>query len=492
MDREPSRILPVSASRNHDPDIATTIWDRVWTTPIDSYESLRSSLALARTYSGLGLRSPFAIHLGPRSITTRTLARGATLEELLSRHRVARSESLARAAAEQILFGLERIHQGLGQPHGALTPEFVGRDYDNNFFLWSTPSAWTEHIHSAEEKFRSYRPMEIAAAKPCVESDMYAVGRIMMDLAPNDQRVECETGLKSAWDPPRDRESNDFVGIVVNSQRVLPSHRYRRASEMAQAINPETELINLNITDGKSLLREGLKQYHLSQYEKAEELWQDALRNDWLSVAIWNNLGVSRMRRQEWGKALEDLRKAHTLDISHPVVTANMALCQVWLKNLSEADRWGRQTVAMRPDYVPGLIVLSNLALRERNYELALHHATTAICRAPYNRTARWQYIRILEKTGREDEAALKREELMNLEYRVPFAECLIDDLREPPWGKLRAPREDTGEWYIPDDNPDPGPDSTGCGVPRKPISPGPSANSSIPRQERQRGFLRK
>jgi tetratricopeptide (TPR) repeat protein len=232
-------------------------------------------------------------------------------------------------------------------------------------------------------------------------------------------------------------------------------------------------------------LKNGIQSFLLGNLEQAEEAWQDGIRHDWLSVALRNNLAVCRMRRENWTQAAEDLRKARTLDISHPRVVGTLAFCLAQLGSSDEAEKLGREVVTMRPDLVSGRIVLSNLALKNGMLDMALYHASGAIAWNPLSHSARWQHIGLLEKSGLTVEADAERGELDKLGTDVPLAEFLIDDMREPPWGKIRReeppfPNDDSGDWNS---------GGAGSGIPRRPRDPKPSGVEEISTSDYRGGF---
>jgi tetratricopeptide (TPR) repeat protein len=409
------------------------------------------------------------------------------LAELLSNENLKPSEDLARSVAEEILIGLARIHDGLGKAHGAVNPKNIGMDSSDSFFLWSTPTCWLESVRTPASDMDPlweipYRAIEVTeSALPEVGMDIFAVGRVIHELLPSNLRDACrEAMMNSVFEAPENRQSKSLVDSVLNSQKALSSHRYQSALEMARAVNPETQLARLRIKDGRESLKDGLQQYLLGRYEQAEELWQDGLKQDWLSLALWNNLAICKMRRQEWEEAVFDLLKAHSMDPSHSVVGCNLGFCYICLGRLDQAETWARQTETMRPDFIPGLIVRSNLALKLKDYDTALCYATTAMWKAPKDRSARWQYLRILEMMDRIPEAETKREELKHFPYRVPFADFLVGDSCLPAWGNVRVDRGRS------DEEP---PDTDGSGVPKSPIVPSPRARGEIPRSDYLRGF---
>lgn len=494
MSSSPDKISRYSLKRIHKPEFSTSIWRRRWRGVEYDFLEVQREFAKARMFAGFGLRTPFSIYLAPNCLETHTLVSGQTLAEQLAFDRIEHSAKVARSVGEQLLMGLARLHYSAGQPHGAVNPFNVGIDSQGNIFLWSTPTAWIEACHTPPEeqdKFldQPYRSMEVSNWKPTVETDFFAVGRVMMELLPEEKRARCQAALSTSFDPPEDRASQNIVDIVVNAQRVLPAHRYRSALEMALVINPDTQLKQLRIEDGLVSLREGIKHYHMARYDEALEHWQDAATRDWLSVAAWNNLGISELKRQNFEKALAYLKKAHSLDESHSVVCCNLGLCFIAMGEREEAEPWVIQAERMRPDYVPALIAMSNYFFVWSMFDKAVEYATLAIYKDPTNRSARWQFVRLLERLGREDEAAERREDLTNFEYRVPYADSLVDDMKTPAWGKARP---SSGEGPSSGQSPPnrPGPDGTGSPVPVRPYPPSSGSHNAIPMEEWEQGML--
>ena len=192
------------------------------------------------------------------------------------------------------------------------------------------------------------------------------------------------------------------------------------------------------------------------------------------------------MRRQEWGAADEDLKKALKLDLSHAVVRCNLAFCRHRMGRLEDAERYARETVAMRPDLVAGRVVLSNLSFRAGLPSQALFHASEAILWHPTSRSARWQHLRLLKKLGQVEEAARDEALIEALEYRVPLADFLIDDTTDPPWGRVRRDESPPGLDAEDDNDPD---DDTGSPVPRNPKPPISGATERISSKHYQKGI---
>ena len=257
---------------------------------------------------------------------------------------------------------------------------------------------------------------------------------------------------------------------------------------LAQALNPETRLTELDILHGQTMLKRGIESFHRGEYKKAEEYWLEAQRRDWLSVAVWNNLAVCKMREQKWEAADEDLQKALRLDLCHAVVRCNLAFCRIRLGRVEDSERYATEAVAMRPDLVAGRVVLSNLSFQNGDSDTALRHAWEAILQHPTSRSARWQHLRLLRRLGQEEEATRYEIRLQTLEYKVPFADFLIDDTTDPPWGRVR--RDDTPPSFgqnVDDDGPNP--DDTGSRVPLNPMPPRPGASAKISSKNYRRGI---
>ena len=441
------RVKKFVLVKNYSSDFQEPVWERRWQEPGRDLSFALEQLSELRTCSGFGIRSPFAILVGPHTVCTQTLGTTQTLADDLnhSRH-FGLSEDLVRSVGEQICYGLHRLHQGLGRAYGAVYPYNIGHDdaYDRNYFLWSAPTA---HLEAAKVR-EQYREL----------------------LEGHDV----------------DRIEQSLVEILRKAQLLDPEHRFRSAASLAEALNPETRLTELDIPQGQNLLKSGIESFLLGEYEKAEEFWLEARRKDWLSLAVWNNLAVCKMRRQEWEAADEDLKKALRLDPCHAVVRCNLAFCRVRLGRLQDAERYATEAVAMRPDLVAGRIVLSNLSFQKGLASQALYHASEAILWHPTSRSARWQHLRLLRKLGREEEAARDEALLEALEYRVPFVDFLIDDTTSPPWGRVR--RDDSLPRYDDDDD-DPNPDDTGSRVPLNPMPPLPSGTAKISSKNYRKGI---
>ena len=485
------RVKKFVLVKNYSSDFQEPVWERRWQEPGRDLSFALEQLSELRTCSGFGIRSPFAILVGPHTVCTQTLGTTQTLADDLnhSRH-FGLSEDLVRSVGEQICYGLHRLHQGLGRAYGAVYPYNIGHDdaYDRNYFLWSAPTA---HLEAANTPFYEmdrrwdlpYRAPEVSAEKPPgIEADIFGLGRVLYQICSQQVREQYRELLEGH---DVDRIEQSLVEILRKAQLLDPEHRFRSAASLAEALNPETRLTELDIPQGQNLLKSGIESFLRGEYEKAEEFWLEARRKDWLSLAVWNNLAVCKMRRQEWEAADEDLKKALRLDPCHAVVRCNLAFCRVRLGRLQDAERYATEAVAMRPDLVAGRIVLSNLSFQKGLASQALYHASEAILWHPTSRSARWQHLRLLRKLGQEKEAARDEALLEALEYRVPFADFLIDDTTSPPWGRVR--RDDSPPKYKDDD--DPNPDDTGSPVSLNPLPPLPGASAKISSRNYRKGI---
>jgi hypothetical protein len=170
--------------RIFDSDLSVPVWQRIWYEPDRNLGFAEAPLSEARACSGFGLRSPFAVLVSAKSVETRTLAKGNTLaEEMNGTFPV--SEALARSFGEQICFGLQRLHDGLGHHHGAVYPYNVGWDRGNHqFFLWSEPTVRMELENTpfSELDPRWDLPFGPPETSTDVETDLYGVGSIMLRL----------------------------------------------------------------------------------------------------------------------------------------------------------------------------------------------------------------------------------------------------------------------------------------------------------------------
>ena len=114
--------------------------------------------------------------------------------------------------------------------------------------------------------------------------------------------------------------------------------------------------------------------------------------------------------------------------------------------------------------------------------------AESSIVKPPASRSARWQHLRLLKKLGLAEEAARDEALLDALDYKVPFADFLIDDTTDPPWGRVR--RDDSPPSFgqnVDDDGPNP--DDTGSRVPLNPMPPRPGASARISSKNYRRGI---
>lgn len=482
--------------KNYSSDFYAPVWERRWQEPDRDLSFALEALSEVRTCSGFGIRSPFAILVSPHCVTTRTLGTTQTLADDMNRSPHFRvSEELARSIGEQICYGLHRMHEAMGRPYGAVYPYNIGHDdgYDRSYFLWSAPTAQLEAANtpSGELDLRwdlPYRAPEVSAeTEPGIEADIYGLGEIMYQVSPQSVRDQYRELLNGDFFEQSGQNCATLAEVILTTQRINPHHRFRDAASLAHALNPETRLTELDIASAQDLLKQGVESFHRAEYEAAEELWLEALRKDWLSVAVWNNLAVCKMRRQEWDTANEELKKALKLDLSHAVVRCNLAFCRYRMGRLEDAERYARETVAMRPDLVAGRVVLSNLSFRAGLSSQALFHASEAILWHPTSRSARWQHLRLLKKLGQVEEAARDEALIEALEYRVPFADFLIDDTKDPPWGRVRRDESPPVLDNEDDEEPD---DDTGSPVPRNPKPPISGASEKIFSKHYQKGII--
>lgn len=460
------------------------LWIRIWSSP-RIRATFFSHLSKVRSCSGFGIRCPFAVLKRQGSIASLMSASGQSLAEELLRTPQSRPDDEIRSFFEQLLFGLHRYHTLVKTGYGAICPYNIGVSSFGWPFLIICPVATLESRNTpvGEKCPKQEIPFLAPEFQPetdaTVAEDIFSVGRLLYDFLPDDPLDLREILLN----PPTEQEKNsqELFTIAINAQRALPQHRYSTALEMARSLNPETQLAQLDISAGHQYLEEGLSMFNLKQYSQAEELWNEGVRNDWLSLPLRNNLAVCKMRQKKWAEAVENLERTEEIGGIHPRITQNLAFCHMAMRNREQAMEYSEKLSAMQPESPLTFFLQSNLALQVRDYRRALEYANQAVLSDPNNRTARWQRSRALLKLGKLVEAEREQEVLELLDYRVPFADYLHYEPSEPAWGRPRSGwfgTEPTIEKR--DDDEDDDPDNLGTGVPADPVQPRTGGHATV------------
>lgn len=480
------------------------VWARRWRhNGIDAQE-FRSELRSKRASSGLGVDDPFKVFFYSDSVTTLTVRNGNTLQEHLILSEFPKNEESIRALGEQLCIGLLRLHDGVQERHGMLSPFNIRISADGVASLWSVPTLSLERgarlerrredkkvggwLKAGEKRAlgfhtrtghkgilkRDQAARYLAPEEPngSFLSDVYSVGAILYrcllgDLAvselPNDtskgKRLEA-LGL-----------SEGLVDIVLKCLQADPLDRFLGIRKLAQALVPGGTASRLDIKSGRELVNRGIRYSQNAELELAMAAFVEAKDKDDLSVAVWNNIAATRMRQGEWLSAVYDLEKAYNLSPTHPVVSSNVSYCFCHLKDKVAVEFWAQQAMSMNPRLVRPFLSRGELALVGGSPEQAFPHATGAVLANPKSYLARSFLIRVYEAMGMSAQAKLEKSQLAALGKDWPFSDCLIDEERDVPWF-ITAGSSDTDG------------DQGSSNVPRGPHGPRPSRSAAISFEE--------
>ena len=425
---------------------------------------------------------------------------------------------MVRKLGEQLCLALLRLHDGVGERHGALCPFNVRVSEEGDFSVWSVPTAKVEasldrtppvvrqqevsgsrlaqklakQVPSGKTPGRKARPQLPRQHKYDREedyhapeepngsflSDVYSVGAILYRV------LSGEFALPRIHPSPSELErlafddiSQELSDIVYKALQADPLDRHLGIKKLALALNPRSKAAELDIAGAGDLVREGLQHFRDSRIERASECFSEAARRDPLGLAVWNNIAAVKIRKGQWLDAVYELEKAYKLSATHPVICSNIAHCFLHLKDSVAVNHWSELALTMNPWLVRPAICLAELALRENQPFAAAGYAMQAVVRAPQSRIARLCLAKTHDAQKQHQRAEEDRQHAYALDEEPLLWDTLIDEDNDPPWGPLREENSGPGnsDW-------DGGETS---GVPRTPYSPRPSRSAPRPFEDR-------
>lgn len=512
-----SSYTAVDVRRDYRAEFFEPVWIRSWHRRAGDMAQFRSALRQTRSCSGYGVDDPYQIRVSRDTVTTLTAGNGVTLQEHLRTPGFHRDEEMIRKLGEQLCLAMVRLHDGVGERHGALCPFNVRVSEEGDFSVWSVPTARLEGTPdtsrpSAPPRDRTWLRQAGRMAKqlptgkaPDTESrpqlprqhkfdreedyhapeepngsflsDVYSVGAILYRV------LSGEFALPRIHPSPSELErlafddiSQELADIVYKALQADPLDRHLGIKKLALALNPRSRIAELDITGARDLIGEGLEHFRESRIERASECFSEASRRDPLSVAVWNNIAAVKMRKGQWLDAVYELEKAYKFSATHPVICSNIAHCFLHLKDSVAVNHWAELALTINPWLVRPSICLAELALEEKQPLTAASYAMQAVVRDPRSRIARLCLAKAHEAQKQHQRAEEDRQHAYSLNEEPLFWDTLIDEDGDPPWGPLR---EESGPGSS-------GPDGDETsGVPRTPYGPRPSRSATRPFEDR-------
>ena len=411
------------------------VWIRTWKGESgDVPEWFPHGLKSARPCLAYGVIDPLELRIDGSQMGLIAAGSGRTLAEYLGKSFAPEGESYVRFLAEQICFGLLRVHEGLGTIHGALKPFNIQVSDKYALHLWALPTARLELSGGKvdrewETPYRS--PQMWDGDTPTVADDVYSLGMIFARLLFG-TLVNFQTWL-------RDRNhtlgaSEQAIEILNRSTDPDPGRRYNSVREMALDLNPESELQNLDIPGGAESCKLGLKAFLDGQTADAREHFQDALRKDWLSLMSHNNFAVTEALLKGWSEAREPLEKAYEVCSCHPILDTNWGLCIRESGDLASADLCLQKANSLNPNFVQPLRTMARLAKASHAFQKALAYAQQCLIMKPRCRESRLLMAELLETLGNTAEAAIHRQYAGQLPVLPSLHDHLISLESPPPW----------------------------------------------------------
>ena len=415
------------------------LWTRTWDEKVDAPEWFPHGLGSARPGLGLGIVDPLELRLSGSKLIAVSAGDGVTLLEDLDSRSTPYKESSARGIIEQLCFGLMRIHQNQGRLHGGVVPFNIQVAEDGRVGLWSVPTARLELSFGTldpdwEIPYRS--PQMLEGRSVSVADDIFSLGKLLLRLFCCGQ----DEFLNGSGDFPNGSETSPSLhSIYERCVNLDPQQRFQSVVELALALNPESEIGELDLVGASQDRLLGEVAFEEARVEDALAHWTDARRKDWLDLTVHNNLAVARMVRCEWNEALRDLERAHKISPYHPLVDCNTGFCFYRLRDLGTADLWLKRSCKINPGFAAPFKRLSDIALGEGNVEAALHTAMRALKAAPRCREARLLAASVLALLGDKPESGRHRAYALQLPERPEYADHLITRTTPPPWSLALA-----------------------------------------------------
>ena len=481
-----ARYSTVDVKRGYRAEFFEPIWIRAWTRPSEDMGQFRRIVREARSCSGFGVSDPYQIQFSKDTVTTLTGGGGLTLQEHLRSPEFRSDEEWVRKLGDELCLGLLRLHDGLGERHGALCP-FNVRVSEEACSIWSVPTARLEMtpdapvpaapqqtepnwLRQAARMAKKVSTGKVYAGKsrtslprtPKIDreqdyhapeepngsflSDVYSIGAILYRV------VTGEFPLPRTHPNPSEFEgllfenvSQELSDIIYKSLQSDPLDRFLGIKKLALALNSRSKAAELDVSGGKSLVREGLQDFRESRIERALECFSEAGRRDSLSTAVWNNIAAVKMRQGKWLEAVYDLEKAYKLSATHPIISSNIGHCFLHLDDDIAVQHWAEQALAMNPWLARPSVCLVELSLKAGKPAAASSYAMQAVVRNPGSRLARLSMAAASEAQNLDQKATEDRQHAALLAEEPPLWDALIDEDKDPPWGPIREENSDPG-----------------------------------------------
>ena len=410
-------------------------WSRSWTCKESSVpEWFPPALQFARPCLGYGVVDPIELRIDGSRLTSICVGSGRPLARYLSQSFVPEGESYVRFLIEQMCFGLMRVHEGQGAVHGGLTPFNVMVTDRYHLNLWSVPTARLELSYG--EKSRKWElpyrsPQVREGSTPTIPDDIFSLGmllaRLLFGTYENFQR----------WLEDREETlgaSGQVIELLKRCTHPEREQRFGSLREFVTELNPESELLGLDILGAQNDLQLGLEAFRQENFGRAEEHFSDALRKDSLGLVAHNNLAVARGVNRNWEGAREALDDAYKLQPHHPLLDTNFGLCVYHLGDEASAEFWLQRAVNLQPRLVQPKRVLARFSKERGQMEEALRLTRSCLLLEPSSRENRLLMASLLEIVGDVSEATVHKKKAESLAVSPNLFDHLITEETPPPW----------------------------------------------------------
>lgn len=409
-------------------------WIRTWrgseaTVP----EWFPHGLEMARPSLGYGVVDPIEMRIDGSQMTLICPGTGRTLAEYFTTTFEPNSEQYSRFLLEQVCYGALRVHDGLESVHGALTPFNIQVPENYMLKLWSVPTARLELSFGKTDREweNPYRSPQVRDGEtPTVADDVYSLGMLFARLLLG-TRANFDTWCSQAEQTlGTSQQSIDVLTRATDPDR---DRRYQSVREMMADLDPESDLLSLDIVGANEDNRLGAKAFSEQRLGLAKEHFQDAHGKDWLGISGSNNLAVVEAAHGNFEKGLEHLGRAFKLAPQHPLLDTNRGFCLLKCGDLASAEFWLLRANGLNPKLIPAIRGLAEKAQQDGDLERALGYAQNCVAVEPKSRSSRLLLADLLDDSD-PNEASIHREYAESLEV-VPFLfDHLLTTDNPPPW----------------------------------------------------------